>query len=268
MRKASAFCPAYATGIFTIEKGDAAGAGFCISKGMTTVVSESPSGKIFINGKRSLAKVSRAVIRKFQKHAGSLRLEVRHQAAVPIGYGLGMSAAGALSLSLALNELLGCGFPRSQCVKIAHDCEVECGTGLSGADAASLGGLLALRRVGEKPIRIEAEGKKAHFAFFSPIKTSSVILQKGWKRKVNFHGKKALDRLFSQRSWEGFISASRSFAQNTGLADWCKGELDANPHASMAMLGKTLFSASRIVSARKPRLCLEAEVSGRGAEVL
>ena len=65
MKSSSAFCPAYITGIFTIAKGDAAGAGFAIDQGMTTAVSEA-GGKtaIAINGSKSSAPVSRAVLKK------------------------------------------------------------------------------------------------------------------------------------------------------------------------------------------------------------
>ncbi|MEM4634091.1 MAG: hypothetical protein QW275_02965 [Candidatus Anstonellaceae archaeon] len=270
MAKVSAFCPAYITGIFTIGEGDAAGAGFCIDKGMATSVFEAKEGKtkIFINSKISTAKVSRAVIRRFARHGAKAPLLVRHTTPIPIGYGLGMSAAGAVSLSLALNELFGCGFSKEKCVKIAHDAEVECGTGLSGADAAAIGGVLALRRIGEKPIRIPVGKMKVFIAFYSPINTASVVRQPDWKARVNYAGELALDSLFKQRNWEGLIASSRIFAEKSGLARWCKKEMQGNPKASMAMLGKTLFSQEKINLARKPRLVLRASVSEEGASLL
>jgi pantoate kinase len=181
---------------------------------------------------------------------------------------MGMSAAGALSLSLALNEILGCGFSRERCVKTAHDAEVECGTGLSGADAAAMGGLLAQRRIGKKPVSIPLDARQLHFAFYSPIRTASIISKMGWKSRVNAAGERALAELFKEKSWGGFVCASRSFALRSGLAGWCRKEMLANPRASMAMLGKTLFSDEKMRLARKPGLLLKAKAYEKGAAIL
>ena len=55
----SAFCPAYATGLFCIGDKDAAGAGFALDIGMATSVSEVKGrSSITINGMESPAPVS------------------------------------------------------------------------------------------------------------------------------------------------------------------------------------------------------------------
>jgi len=269
MRKVSAFCPAYVTGIFTIGNGDAAGAGFSIDKGMTTAVCEaSGKSRITINGQASSAKVSKAVLRRFSESSGKLAVAVSHSTPVLIGYGMGMSAAGALSLCLALNELAGAGLSRQECVKIAHDSEVECGTGLSGADAAAIGGLLAQRRIGEQPVKIPMGEIPLEFAFYSPIRTASVIGSPGWKKKVNAAGESALSCLFKEKGWEAFVEGSREFACQSGLGNWCKKEMLENRRASMAMLGKTLFSDSKMGLGRKPVLLLKAKAFENGAATL
>jgi|GEM_PF-1131461 len=246
MGKTSAFCPSYITGIFTIAKGDAAGAGFTIDRGMTTVVRETScagKAKILINGKKSAAPVSRAVLRRYEKVCGnSGALEISHSTPLPIGFGMGMSAAGAVSLSLALNEILGAGLSFSKCVKVAHDSEVECGTGLSGADAAAIGGFIARKSVRHAPEKLPFEERRMRLAFFSAIRTSDIISSPDWKRKVNVAGRRALASLFSDKSWDGFVGNSREFAIASGLAKWCESRLSANPRASMAMVGRTLFS--------------------------
>ena len=267
MTKASAFCPSYITGIFTIGDGDAAGAGFAINKGMKTSVSEA-AGKtvIEIDGKTSPAPVSRAVLKRFGKGIGNLKIS--HKAGLPIGFGCGMSAAGAVSLSLALNELLGVGLRRVECVKIAHDAEVECGTGLSGADAAAIGGFIARRSLKSGPVKLPFEERKIHLAFFSAIKTSSIITDAGWKKKVNAAGGHALSALFSGKSWDSFVDCSREFAAGSGLAKWCGREMEKNPRASMAMVGRTLFSDAKLSLAGADFKGMDAKSSENGAELV
>ena len=101
-----AFCPAYVTGVFSIGENDAAGAGFALDIGLTTEISPSRTGKtaVTINGAEISAPVSKAVLRRFQEKGCKAGLmEISHKTEIPIGFGLGMSAAGALSLSLAMN---------------------------------------------------------------------------------------------------------------------------------------------------------------------
>ena len=270
MTKASAFCPSYITGIFTIGDGDAAGAGFAINKGMATSVSEAVGKTVIeINGKTSPAPVSKAVLKRYSAICGKTGpLSVSHKAGLPIGFGCGMSAAGAVSLSLALNELLGAGLRREGCIKIAHDAEVECGTGLSGADAAAIGGFVARRSLKSGPVKLPFEERKIHLAFFSAIKTSSIITDARWKKKVNAAGGHALSALFSGKNWDSFVDCSREFAAGSGLAKWCSREMAENPRASMAMVGRTLFSDAKLSLAGADFKGMGAMSSELGAELV
>ncbi|MFA6213847.1 MAG: hypothetical protein WC717_01060 [Candidatus Micrarchaeia archaeon] len=268
---ASAFSPAYLTCMFTIGENDAAGAGFSLDAGLTTTVSERKGGRgrMLLNGAECELPVSKAVLRHYAKRGCEPgRLDIRHKTGIPVGFGLGMSAAGALSLSLALNEHLGAGFSRGECVKMAHDADVECGTGLSGADAEAMGGMLARRSLQEPPIRLPFEEKGLEIAFFTPMKTSSIIKSAGWKSKVNKAGSAALEALFRKRNWDGLVASSRQFAQQSGLAGWCKEEMASNPRASMAMLGHTLFSDTPLSLPRKPFMLLSAKTANEGAKPL
>ncbi|MFA4983250.1 MAG: hypothetical protein WC588_03465 [Candidatus Micrarchaeia archaeon] len=270
MGKASASCPSYVTGVFCIAAGDAPGAGFAIDKKLTTTVSAA-SGRttIFINGSESPAPVSKAVMRRFVEKCGRMGIvEIRHEAEVPIGFGLGMSAAGALSLSLALNEFLGAGLGREECVKIAHDSDVECGTGLSGVDAAAVGGILVRRSLSKEVVRLPFEEKEIEIAFFSPIRNAAVLKSREWQGRVNAAGEKALGALSEDRNWDGFVAASRQFAKESLLADWCKPEMEKNSRASMAMLGQTLFSDMPLDIRRRPKVLIKAKTSEGGAELL
>ncbi|MCX6773346.1 MAG: hypothetical protein NTV88_06315 [Candidatus Micrarchaeota archaeon] len=271
MAPVSAFCPSYVTGLFTIEERDACGAGFTINKGLTTTVSKLNSGrtKITVNGIESPAPVSKAVLRRFAERCGNVGLlEIKHETEIPIGYGLGMSAAGALSLSLALNELFGAGFSKNECVKIAHDADVECGTGLSGVDASAIGGMLARKSVSDKPVALKFEEKELEIAFFAPIRTANIIRDDSWKKKVNIAGTGALEMLFKKKNYDSLIDASRQFTIDSGLGSWCGGEMENNPRASMAMIGQTLFSDSPMALSRPPVNLLKVKTAKKGAVLL
>jgi pantoate kinase len=270
--EAKATCPAYVTGIFSIAQGDAAGAGFAIDRHLTTAVSEKKSGRttITINGIEGPSPVSKAVLRRYadlMKGKVGL-LDIRHETQVPIGFGLGMSSAGALSLSLALNELFGLGLKRPACVKIAHDADVECGTGLSGVDAAAIGGILARRSVKDGPVALPFVEKEIEIAFFSPMKNSGIINSENWKQKVNEAGEDSLAMLFAEKSWEGFVAASRHFTAESGLGAWCAGEMGANPRSSMAMLGQTLFSDAPLKLSARPMSLLKSKTYEGGAKLV
>ena len=222
-----------------------------------------------INKSESPAPASKSVLRRYAEACGKVGLlEISHETEIPIGFGLGMSAAGALSLSLVLNELLGAGFSRNECVKIAHDADVECGTGLSGVDAAAIGGILARRSIGEKPFSLPFEEKELEIAFFLPIRTSSIIHEESWRKKVNEAGGAALEMLFKKKSWDAFIDASRHFVTESGLGNWCGGEMQNNQRASMAMVGQTLFSDSPLRLSRTPVKLLKAKTTEAGAVLL
>jgi len=267
----SASCPAYITGLFLIGDKDAAGAGFGIDKSLTTTVSERKGGRttIMLNGVEGALPVSKSVLRRYtEKGCRMGLLDIQHATEVPVGFGLGMSAAGALSLTLALNELLGSGLSREECVKIAHGADVECGTGLSGVDAAAIGGMLARRSPSEPPAVLPFEEKGLEIAFYTQIKTSSVINSPDWKKRVNAAGAAALGALFGNKRWDGFVAASRQFAVQSGLAEWCTHEMGANPRASMAMLGHTLFSDIPMFLPRKPFMLMKAKTAQGGAKLL
>ncbi|VVC02159.1 Homoserine kinase [uncultured archaeon] len=270
--EAKATCPAYVTGIFSIAQGDAAGAGFAIDRHLTTTVSERKSGRssITINGIEGPSPVSKAVLRRYAElMKGKVGLlDIKHETQVPIGFGLGMSAAGAMSLSLALNEYFGAGLKAKECVKIAHDADVECGTGLSGVDAAAIGGMLARRSVKDGPVKLPFEEKEMEIAFFSPMKTAGVIHSEEWRQKVNEAAEDSLSMLFSRKSFDSFVGAARHFTAESGLGSWCAPEMEANSRASMAMLGQTLFSDKPMELARQPMLLMRAKTYEGGAKLL
>lgn len=248
--EASAFSPAHITGIFRIYKNGSTGAGITLDKGTeTTVFQEEGKGtEITINGKKENARTSMGVVRRFRDITNhTQRIVVKHRASLPIGYGCGMSGAGALSLSLALNKELGAGLNREECVRIAHDAEVECGTGLGSVDAESVGGFVTrttpgIRNVKRIELKKSEKGLFVVCGFFSGLSTKNIIRSRKWKERINKAGKKYLEEFWSNPSMGNFLSASRKFTIETGLGWWCREIMDEEKRTTMAMLGRSVFT--------------------------
>lgn len=241
-----AFAPAHLTGLFKIYNSSSAGAGMALQHGMHTRVAKSESSKstVSINAMPSSAPVSRWVLSKFQKLLGC-NVSISHSTPIPIGCGLGMSAAGALSLSLALNDFALSPLSRAQCVKIAHNADVACGTGLASVDAQAIGALASRKGGSGRPdVRKFSPGElstQVRLFVFGPMRTSSIIRSSGWKEKINAAGTECLGIFYSKPSLDSLCLASNAFALRTGLGKWAQDALSQHPKTGMAMLGKTLF---------------------------
>jgi pantoate kinase len=161
MREASAFSSGHLTGFFQIcdEPEDpllkgSRGAGFSISQGVLTKVSVKPedrtSIRIRINGEiTNEAVVSKNVAKRMLSMSDDRwRLEIAHQIGVPIGAGFGSSGGGAITLALALNEVLGLDLSYIEAARVAHKSEIECRTGLGTVFAVTQGGFGVLYKPG------------------------------------------------------------------------------------------------------------------------
>ena len=242
---ASAFSPAHITGFFKILHNNSAGAGFTLEQGMETAVTISTAIKPSITISLPNAVVSKEVVNAYKQYLpkGKTNLAITHKPHFPIGYGLGMSAAGALSLSFALNKFTGA-FGRKGAVRVAHEAEIACGTGLGGVRAESIGGFL-FRETGEVK-RIPVPAYDVVIGFLSPIKTKSIIRDAEWKKRINDIGEECTGEFVKCPSVASFMELSRKFSFETGLS---KGKvmeiMEAHKNCSMAMLGNTVFSIAQ-----------------------
>src|SRR5437899_1415009 len=135
--ESEAFCPGHVTAFFEVvedpdpRKKGSRGAGLCLSLGVRTVarVREAPrtSIDILVNGRRQKADVTQAVADKILRN-GSFEVKILSESPLPVSQGFGVSAAGALSTALALDDALERGTPREELVTIAHEADVECGS--------------------------------------------------------------------------------------------------------------------------------------------
>src|SRR5256885_12779391 len=143
-------CPGHATAFFEVHEDPdprakgSRGAGLSLSLGVRTVArvreARRSSLDIIVNERRQKAEVTQRVVEKLTGPR-SLEIKILSEPPLPVSQGFGVSAAAALSTALALDEALGGGLPRDELVAIAHETEVECGTGLGDVVPASMGGM-------------------------------------------------------------------------------------------------------------------------------
>ncbi len=248
-----AFAPAHITGFFIIHDGEdplktgSCGAGLSLDDGAVTEVTSSDRTEIFLNGKPGEAATSLSIIRMLADRP--VRVDTRLQ--IPVGGGLGASAAGAVSTALALNQHLGLNKTMNELLYAAHFAEVTNRTGLGDVSGMSSGGIeirlkpgvpFAIDRIPVPPMYI-------YYVYFGPLSTKSVLSDAREKAKINGVGRKCLKSLLDKPTFPEFMRLSRAFAVETGLIS--AKALDAvnavESHggmASMAMLGDTVFATA------------------------
>jgi pantoate kinase len=244
----SAYAPAHATGFFCIFPDGATGAGFNPIHGAITRVelnkSKSSEKTVSINGKVLEAKVSNKVLESFTEYLDGFSLEIYHALHYPIGYGMGMSAAGAFSLALALNNALDSRFDFNECMQIARRADIFCGTGLGDVVAQQFSGVL----MGLPPYpsmtsrQLACNYQYVVCGFFDSMETAKIIKDDTWKEKINKSGKCCMEEIDKNSDTETFIRLSRKFTFETGLASpQVLQVMEAIPSCSMSMLGQTVF---------------------------
>ena len=232
--ESKAFSPGHITGLFSIcmekeiLKTGSIGAGVNISEGVISKVCVKQNKKkeiqIRINNlERADAYTSKYVIEKALKNLSkSYSVKVNHYTDLPIGSGFGTSGAGALSLSLALNEILDLGMTRVEAAQLAHEAEVSVRTGL-GTVSAELEGGIDLRSVAGAPgigeiNKIPLTSDLICVALvYGPMPTSKVLNNEVLRERINIIGKPLLNRLIESPDVETFLKCSSEFTKSIGL---------------------------------------------------
>jgi pantoate kinase len=255
MIKSKAFAPSHITGFFQIFSNGSTGAGLNTDAGAYTTVTlfqeKKEDLKIFFNDEfADNAEVSLRVVNAYSDYLKDYSLEVRHEILSPIGYGLGMSGAGALSLSIALNNALKLPFSDKECMEVAKFAEIQSGTGLGDVVAQQFSGIMmGLPPFPSEQVKeIPNDGESVICGFFEPIDTGKIIRNSEWKDKINTVGAICMEKLVSDFTLDNFLKLSREFTFETGLASPQLLEvLKEIPESSMAMLGQTVFMLSKNV---------------------
>jgi pantoate kinase len=261
--KGIAFSPAHITGFFKAELDQTArpeaqgslGAGFSIQQGVTTTVevqdSEFSDHTITISGYQpDNTQVSEFVISEFLKNIeGSYFLKVHHDIKVPVGYGLGCSAAVALSLAYALNSAFRTNYTKEQLGTMAHNAEVMCRTGLGDVLASYHGGFEIRVKGGAPGIgqikKISSESYSAIMICFSPISTKQFLRDR--LASINGLGGKMVDKLVQSKNVDHFHDYSIEFANYVDIiTPKMKSVIDDLKNngirCGVALFGETIFT--------------------------
>jgi len=256
--KGIAFAPGHISAFFepvhskqNMDHSGSRGAGISLSLGAVSQISvQSASHRsitTYINGKLSMAQVTKAALCYLLGDA-PLEITVNTVMDLPVSQGFGMSAAGALSASLALADLLA--FPRDHAIKAAHYAEIQTHTGLGDVIASSVGGIEIRRKAGLPPwgmlehipgnydIVLCVIGKK--------VETKKILTDSAKVREIASYGRYCTKKLLEKPSVENLFSLGLEFTRKIGIADpsVIQAILEANKHgmASMCMLGNSVYA--------------------------
>jgi pantoate kinase len=263
--RAKAFAPGHVTGFFEILDGrkdplrrGSCGAGVNLSLGVLSSVEVRKAARqsidIRINGKDCDAATTLRAVRCLLGRS-MMAVDVDSRSALPVGQGFGMSAAGALSASLALGTLLH--LTHLQAGRAAHIAEIEERTGLGDVAAQLRGGWEIRLRAGYPPHGLvdrflAPQQKIALCVCGDPVPTKTVLTDPVKRRMICRAGHEAMRRMQMMPTLEEFFSLSHDFAQKTGLAadrplsladDIINTELGL---ASVSMIGNSVFAVGRV----------------------
>jgi pantoate kinase len=223
--------------------------------------------------------VTQRVVEKLTR-ARSLEIKILSETPLPVSQGFGVSAAAALSTALALNEALGDGLPRDELVAIAHETEVECGTGLGDVVPASLGGMDLRWKPGAPgfcEVRTSHVRADLLLAVLGPeIPTKNVLRDSAKVAAINRVGGALVDEFSRSPNLERLFDLGNRFAEDTGLANRTMLEVIRASRmfgrATMAMLGNSVFATGQSEQLatlyRKFGTLQRCEVDNEGARIL
>ncbi len=263
MMNAKAFCPGHVTGFFQICETrnplstGSRGAGLCLTLGAVSSVSveaaQRQSVLTYLNGKMTRAEVTRAAVGRMIDNE-RLKVEVETVLQLPQSQGFGMSAAGSLSASIALADLLG--RSRHEAFEAAHVAEVQCRSGLGDVSAILRGGITIRKKAGLPPIgevlRIKGTPEVTLAVIGKKLMTRRVLADPAKRRAINRGGSRKVDELLKDPTLDKLMELSASFSLESGLAS--KRIIDAMNAgsklgmASMAMLGNSVFAIGETAS--------------------
>jgi pantoate kinase len=216
------------TPIADLERVGSRGGGFGVQKGVLTEISVSEAKvnriRVFINEKLAPeAETTRTVSQMLLSKSGKFcDVVINHKVAVPIGAGFGSSAAGALTVALALSEALDLPLTYNQIGRIAHVAEVQCKTGLGTVGPLMLGGCILTVEPGAPGISIIdriplSDDYMIVAGVFGSTPTKQVLASAEKRREVNRWGRKTLEAILDEPSVENFMACCLDFAEKAGF---------------------------------------------------
>lgn len=235
----TAYAPSHITAFFSIvdssqnegEKGSV-GAGFCLSKGVTTTVTRSTRPlSVFINGKAApeartslalLALLAEHFPQRFSDNPDFHGLTIHHQIDLPGGSGFGTSGAGAFSLALALNSFFSMHLTTEAAAQWAHFAELRAQTGLGTVAGEWLGGMEIRETAGPPGIASLRSlpfppSLRCHLFYWGPFDTPTALADCSVREKITRAGKTALACLPSLHTPEALMETAHRFSVESEL---------------------------------------------------
>ncbi|MEN2974707.1 MAG: hypothetical protein ABDH32_03905 [Candidatus Caldarchaeales archaeon] len=211
-----------------LDRIGARGGGFSLAKGVETWV------KIYPEEADGIDVVVNESIRDFppsieaaeemkRRYGIRGRIEIRHRIHVPISTGFGSSASSAAGVILALSNLIGRGITLNEVVRITHEVELRCRTGLNSEAGLVSGGLVLVLREGSPPrsmvdsIPLPSNVKLVALVS-QPIETPKSLIELSKLEHIEEVGDKYLAMILKRPTVENFLKYSREFAYESGFA--------------------------------------------------
>jgi pantoate kinase len=264
--KGIAFAPGHISAFFepvysvqTMDQSGSCGAGLSISLGAISQVTVQPMSlrtiTVHINGKPSDAPVTKCAL-SYLLGTSALSVLVKTVVDLPVSQGFGMSAAGALSASLALADLLN--LSRDNAIKAAHYAEIQSHTGLGDVIASSFGGIEIRRKAGLPPYgmleHIPGSYDIVLCVIGKKIETKKILTNETKVREIATYGRYCTKKLLIKPSLEHLFSLGWEFTRKIDIADklvlQAIEKANAYGMASMCMLGNSVFAVGDV-----PALC-------------
>ena len=274
--ESSAFCPGHVTAFFEpVENADpfkkgSRGAGLSLTLGVTTRVKarlgRRQNVRVHLNRQEVPAGTTKLAVER-AIGGGAYEVIVQSDVPLPVSQGFGMSAAGALSAVLAVNDVCDLALSHTRCVAIAHAAEIEARTGLGDVVPASLGGMDLRLEPGAPPHaivrRILVDADVLLAVLGPPMPTKAALSDAAKMKVVAEVGRRCVQEFAKAPSLNELFRLGRQFSLETGVAAGkVKDAIEAAApygQCSMAMLGNAVFAVGQL----EP---LDALYKGMGAQ--
>ena len=274
--ESSAFCPGHVTAFFEpVENADpfrkgSRGAGLSLTLGVTSRVKarlgRRQNVRVYLNRQEVPEGTTKMAVERAIGGA-AFEIIVQSDVSLPVSQGFGMSAAGALSAVLAVNDACDLALSHSRCVAITHAAEVEARTGLGDVVPASLGGMDVRLEPGAPPYgvvrRVSAHGDLLLAVLGPSVSTRAVLSDAAKMMVVADVGRRCVAEFAKTPTLPELFRLGREFATETGLAvGKVKEAMDAaTPYGpcAMSMLGNSVFAMGQVDT-------LDAIFKGLGAQ--
>jgi len=246
---ATAFVPGHVTGFFSVHRAEtpaqtgSRGAGLTLTDGVTVRVQRADARSTRLNGREETVPAVEYVL-----DALDATVAVEAVTDLPVGAGFGVSGGMALGAALAANHALGAARSENALVRLAHEGEVEAGTGLGDVVAQARGGVPIRLEPGAPPHgRLDGVPATARVEYVSLGELSTADVLASATGDLSDAGLRALEALRERPTLREFARRSRRFAREADLltpevAAIVEDVVEAGGEASMAMLGHTAFA--------------------------